>query len=305
VTCHAGRGHPVLSSCGSAVGPPEEASGIMILVTGATGNVGRPLTAELVARGEQVRAVTRHPRSAGLPAGVEAVAEPDLRGVTALFVNPRALGDGAGALVLAARSAGVERIVGLAAANVDDDPARQPSRFRGDRNREVEQAVTTSGGAWVSLRPAVFAANAIGMWGAALQAGDAVHGPYAAAVAVPVDERDVAAVAAVALTSAVLDGTRPVLTGPEALDQAQMLEHLGTALGRSLRFVEVPPDAARAALVAQGFPDGFADAWLAMQAAAVVTPPRPTGEVQRILGRPPRSFTAWATDRAAAFGRAA
>jgi uncharacterized protein YbjT (DUF2867 family) len=287
------------------VGPPEEASEIMILVTGATGNVGRPLTAELVGRGEHVRAVTRHPRRARLPAGVEAVAEPDLRGVTALFVNPRAVGDAAADLVAAARAAGVERIVGLSAANVDDDPGRQPSRFRGDRNREVEQAVTGSGGVWVSLRPAVFAANTIGLWGAALRAGDVVHGPFAGAVSVPVDERDVAAVAAVALTSGVLDGTRPVLTGPEALDQEEMLVRLGTALGRPLRFVEVPPQVARAALVAQGFPEGFADAWLAMQAATAQTPPRPTGEVERILGRPPRSFAVWVAEHAAAFRRAA
>ena len=69
------------------------------------------------------------------------------------------------------------KLVALSAINADDDFSRQPSRFRGDRNKEVEQLCIDSGLAWVSLRPAVFVTNFVGMWSAQIRAGDIVGGP--------------------------------------------------------------------------------------------------------------------------------
>src|ERR1700739_3109196 len=115
-----------------------------IVVTGATGNVGRPLVSELAAAGARVRAVTRAPQTAGFPDGVEAVSSlaDALAGASAVFLNSRALGpnlsDLADVVALAKRS-GVTKLVALSAINADDDFSRQPSRFRGDRNKEVEQ----------------------------------------------------------------------------------------------------------------------------------------------------------------------
>ncbi len=132
-----------------------------ILVTGATGNIGRPLVMLLAAKGMHVRAVSRDPVRAALPAGVEAVesAIAGVAGSRAVFLNSRALQDDLGGTVEAAREAGVGRLVALSAINADDDFARQPSRVRGDRNKEVEELAVGSGLEWVSLRQTVFASN--------------------------------------------------------------------------------------------------------------------------------------------------
>jgi len=169
-----------------------------IVVTGATGNVGRPLVSELAAAGVPVRAVTRSPQTAGFPQGVEAVnsassAIDALAGASAVFLNSRALGPDLSELtdiVALAKRSGVTKLVALSAINADDDFSRQPSRFRGDRNKEVEQVAIDSGLDWVSLRPAVFASNFVGMWSAQIRAGDVVGGPYAAASAAPIVESD-------------------------------------------------------------------------------------------------------------------
>lgn len=126
----------------------------MILVTGATGTVGRPLTDLLLGEGAKVHAVTRDPRAAELPAGVEIVAAdparpdtvaPFLEGVTALFLNPRAVGTAAPELLALAKTQGARRVVALSAINVDDELDHKPSRFRGDRNRKVEDAAIAGG----------------------------------------------------------------------------------------------------------------------------------------------------------------
>lgn len=274
----------------------------MILVTGATGNVGRPLVEFLTRLGDEVRAVSRDPR-ANLPDGVEAVtADPSapetldaaLEGVDAVFVNPRAVGTAADAFVALAEKRGVRRAVVLAANNVDDDPARQPSRHRGDYNRETEQAVTASGLEWVSLRPTVFAGNTIGVWAAQLQSGDVIHGPYARASAAAVDERDLAEVAAHALRRDDLLGERLELTGPESLTQDDMVAAVGAAIGRSLRYQEVPADDARQAMIARGIPLPFVDAYLLFQRDAARGPARTTEVVSEVLGRPAGTFAAWA-----------
>src|SRR6202171_1153537 len=123
-----------------------------ILVTGATGNVGRPLVAQLAAAGVEVRAVTRQPETARFPAGVKAVGTraEGLPGASAVFLTSRALGDELEPLVARARREGVTRLVALSAINADDDFSRQPSRYRGDRNKEADQLASESGLEWVS-----------------------------------------------------------------------------------------------------------------------------------------------------------
>jgi uncharacterized protein YbjT (DUF2867 family) len=286
----------------------------MILVTGATGIIGRPLVDLLVDRGAKVRAITRDLRAAGLPIGVEVVegdpSKPDtiapvLDGVTGLFINPRSVGLAAGDLLALARQRGVQRVVALSATNVDDDPARQPSRFNGDRNKEVEKAVTDSGLAWTALRVGYFATNTM-MWAGQIRAGDVVRGPYAASTgpaggAAAIDPRDVAAVAAHALLTDDLGGRRPVLTGPQSLTQAEMVAAIGKAIGRPLRYQEIPPQAARQGMIGLGFPEAFVDAYLALLAETVGKPALVTDEVDEVLGRPARTLGQWAADHAAAF----
>ncbi len=269
-----------------------------IVVTGATGNVGRPLVAELAAAGARVRALTRTPQSARFPDGVEAFGsvEEALPGAEAVFLNSRALGDRLASVIDECRRAGVTKLVALSAINADDDFSRQPSRFRGDRNLEVERLAVDSGLDWVSLRPSVFATNFAGMWSAQLRAGDVVAGPYAAASAAPIVESDIAAVAARALLTEDLAGQRVPLTGPQAFTNAELIDVIGAVLGRPLRYKEIPDHQVRARFLAIGFTAEFADAYIAMLRETLDKPALVTHEVEKILGQPATPFGQWVDD---------
>ena len=263
-----------------------------ILVTGATGNVGEPLVTQLVDAGATVRAVTRRPDAATFPGGVQTIgsAAAGLDGASAVFLNSRALGDELESLVKSARLAGVTRLVALSAINADDDFSQQPSRFRGDRNLEVEQLAIESGLEWVSLRPTVFATNFIGMWAAQIRAGDVVAGPFADASTAPIVERDIASVAAHALLTDELVGHKIPLTGPQALTNTQLVEVIGAVLGRSLSYREIAAQEVRQRFISMGFAAEFADAYIALLATTVGKPALVTHDVEKILGRPPESF---------------
>ncbi|OHU88405.1 NAD(P)H-binding protein [Mycobacterium talmoniae] len=268
---------------------------MIIVVTGATGNVGRPLVTALADAGAKVRAVTRHPAAAGLPAQVEVVASTAeaLPGASAVFLNSRALIGQLPDMVDLATRSGVAKLVALSALNADDDFSRQPSRFRGDRNKEVEQLAVDSGLAWVSLRPSVFATNFVGMWAGQIRAGDIVTGPYAAASTAPIVENDIAAVAAHALLTDDLVGQKIPLTGPQAFTNTELLAVIAEALHRPLRYQEVPADAVRQRFITIGLPAEFADAYTALLAATVDTPALVTHEVEKILCRPAETFAHW------------
>jgi uncharacterized protein YbjT (DUF2867 family) len=269
-----------------------------VVVTGATGNVGRPLVAELAEAGIDVRAVTRRGGTADFPPGVTSFhsALAAVPGADAVFLNSRALGDGMATTVAAARAAGVTRLVALSAINADDDFSRQPSRFRGDRNKEVDLLAAGSGLEWISLRPTVFASNFAGMWAAQIRAGDVVGGPYGSASTAPIADADISAVAAHALLTDDLLDRRVPLTGPEALTNTEMVEAIGTALRRPLRYREAPPDVVRERFTGLGFGAEFADAYMAMLAETVDRPALVTHDVEEILDRPATSFGRWVSD---------
>ncbi len=283
----------------------------LILVTGATGTIGRPLIDALVEEGADVRAVTRNPRAADLPAEVEIVEgdpsrpetiAPFLEGVTGLFLNPRAVGeDAAGELLALAQEHGVKRVVVLSAINVDDAPDEQPSRYNGDRNKEVEEAAVASGLEWVSLRPNSFAANTLLSWGAQIRAGDTVRGPYAVSAESLTHERDVAGVGVRALLSDGLAGSKLELTGPQSLTQEEMVVIIGDVIGRPLRYEEVPPEAVAQGMVRRGLPEPFVGALMARYAGGVGRPAPVTGGVEKVLGRPALAYAEWVADHADAF----
>ncbi|BBZ42162.1 NmrA family NAD(P)-binding protein [Mycobacterium conspicuum] len=274
-----------------------------IVITGATGNVGRPLVAELAAAGAPVRAVTRTPKTARFPAGVEVVgsAAEALSGASAVFLNSRALGEALPVFVAECVRAGVTKLVALSAINADDDFSLQPSRFRGDRNKEVESLAMDSGLSWVSLRPSAFATNFAGMWSAQIRAGDVVTGPYAQASSAPIVESDISAVAARALLTDELVGQRVTLTGPQALTNSELTEVIGAVLGRALRYQEAPPDVVRQRFIGLGFPAEFADAYIKMLAETLDQPALVTSDVEKILGRPALSFAHWVAEHRAVF----
>jgi uncharacterized protein YbjT (DUF2867 family) len=282
----------------------------MLFVTGATGTIGRPLIDLLTNESAEVRAVTRNPLTAGLPADVEVVegdpSRPDtiapfLEGVTALFLHPRAVGIPAVDLLALARERGVKRVVTLSAMNVDDDLDEQPSRYRGDRNKEVEDAAVGSGLEWVSLRAGSFADNTLRAWGAQIRAGDVVRGPYATFAEAPIHERDLAGVGVRALLTDELVGRRLELTGPQSLTHEEMVAIIGEVIGRPLRYQEIPPEAAKQGMVQHGFPEPFVEALMARYARGVGQAAPLTDEVETILGRPARTYAEWVADHAAAF----
>jgi uncharacterized protein YbjT (DUF2867 family) len=287
----------------------------MILVTGATGTIGRPLIDLLAGEGAEVLAVTRNPQAAGLPADVEVVegdpSRPDaiapfLEGVTALFLHPRAVGEAAaGELLALAQEQGVKRVVVLSAINVDDDLAEQPSRYNGDRNKEVEDAAVGSGLGWVSLRASSFATNTLLMWGAQIRAGDVVRGPYATFAEALIHERDLAGVGARALLTDELVGRRLELTGPQSLTHEEMVAIIGDVIGRPLRYEEIPPETVKQGMVQRGFPEPFVEALMARYARGIGQPAPVTGEVEKILGRPAHTYAQWVADHADAFRAAA
>lgn len=284
---------------------------MIIAITGATGNIGRPLVAELAAAGARVRAITRTPNTVDFPDGVEQVRSlaEALPGTSAVFLNSRALpqrnAEGLAKVVAQCKAAGVTKLVALSAINADDDFARQPSRFRGDRNREVEQAAVESGLQWVSLRPSVFASNFTGMWAGQLRAGDVVAGPYAAASMAPIVDDDISAVAARALLTDELVGRKIPMTGPHALTNRELVDVIGTVLQRPLRHHELPPELVRQRFTGSGFSAEFADAYVAMLAASLDSPALVTHEVEKVLGRPPLAFAEWVARHRADFTRQA
>lgn len=282
----------------------------MILITGATGTVGRPLVTALVERGLRVRALTRDPSRARFPAGVEVVggdpsrpASIDLTGVRAVFLNSTAIRESCGAFAAHAKASGVSRLVALAAYNLEQPLALQPSRYIGDRNRECEAAVESSGLEWASLRPQVYASMAVPLWAGQLQLGDTVDWPYADFKEAVVDPRDVAEVAAHALVHDDLLGRKPVLTGPEALTQARMVEVIAEVTGRPLRYRESALVEFASRVAAMGLPPELAASFIARFAAFDGSEPELTDEVPEILGRPARSYRDWIDDHAAAFTR--
>ncbi|WP_433430166.1 NAD(P)H-binding protein [Nonomuraea sp. CA-141351] len=282
-----------------------------ILVTGATGALGRPLVELLVAEGAAVRAVSRAPHDAGLPAGVQVVeGDPSrpgtlarhLDGVTAVFLHSRVIGESADELLALAEEGGATRVVALSATNVDDPLDEQPSRYRGDRNKESEAAAIASGLSWTSLRAGPFASNSVQAWAPQIRMGDTVRYVAASFRESPLDDRDLVEVAAHALLTDDLAGRKVELTGPQSLSHEEMVTVIGEAIGRPLRFQEVPPEVLEQGMVRNGMPETFVRGLLARYIRNVPEPV--TEEVAKILGRPARTFAEWAADHAGLFARA-
>ncbi|MEW2353351.1 NmrA family NAD(P)-binding protein [Spirillospora sp. NPDC029432] len=272
----------------------------MILVTGATGTVGRPLVERLAAAGHKVRALSRTPATARMPAGVEVAPTADLPldGITSIFVNPAAFWTGLGDLLPRAAGHGVRRVVllsSLAAADEDD-----PDNTIGLHHLEVEREIEASGLEWTFVRPGAFASNTLS-WAAQIRATGTVSGAYARAQFAPIHEADIAAVAFEALTTDTLIGARPLLTGPESLSQSDQARLIGEAIGRPVRYEEISPEAAVEAMTAEHIPPAVAESLIRIQADSVDRPADISPEVERITGSPARTYAQWATDHTTDF----
>ncbi|GAB7188483.1 hypothetical protein ATKI12_8314 [Kitasatospora sp. Ki12] len=276
-------------------------------MTGASGTVGRHLVPRLTAAAVRVRALTRDPERAKEQAGElvrgdlrdpESVAAA-ARGATAAFlVWPFPTVDGAEETV-AALAGQVGRVVYLSSAAVRDVPGAGP-QSPGRPDGEIEAMLVRSRVRHTVLRPYGFAANAL-RWAAEIRAEGVVRDYGGAAGLNPVDERDIAEVAARVLTGDGHDGARYVLTGPEALTRAEQVRIIGEAAGRPTRWEEIPRGAARERMLADGWPASIADGALDFLHARIGDPEPVTDTVRRVTGRRPRGFRDWAAEHAARF----
>ncbi|MFJ7998787.1 NAD(P)H-binding protein [Streptomyces sp. NPDC096310] len=279
----------------------------MILVTGATGNIGGALVRELrVAGAGPVHGLTRDPvraRAAGLPDGVEAVhgdlaraesLRPALKGVRALFLVSRVGPDAE--ILAAAREAGVERVVLVSSITALTHPHLGPAR----ENLAVERSLRDSGLAWTVLRPTQFASNTL-LWAGAIRARETVRVPFADVGLPTIHPADIASVARAALTGAGHDGRTYELTGPAPITPRQQIGALAAVLGRDVAYAETGRREAHRRL-ALLLGDEAADAVLDVTGGDVNDELlRVRDTVERITGTPARTFRQWAGENAAAF----
>ncbi|MFF7856893.1 NAD(P)H-binding protein [Streptomyces sp. NPDC007904] len=275
----------------------------MIVVTGATGNVGRALVERLVTGGQPVRAVSRRDAErTALPAGVE-VTRPESAGLfdgaVKLFLHVQATGDRMGIVLDKARAAGVRHVVMLSSGIIQEGADEtHPIHMRHAR---AEQLVRDSGLKWTFLRPNAFSANAL-QWAGQIREGDTVRGPFADAVSAPIHEDDIAAVAERSLLDAGHEGAVHRLTGPGAVTNAGQVAAIGRVIGRDLTYFEIPVAEAEAAFFPE-LPRQTVRAVLKSFAAMVGSRPEITSTVEEVTGRPARTFAEWAEDHRADFAR--
>jgi uncharacterized protein YbjT (DUF2867 family) len=274
----------------------------MILVTGATGNVGGELVQALVAGGHPVRAVARNPASAAFPDAVDVaaadLADPDtmataLAGVRQVFLLGAFATTG---LLRTVRDAGVEHVVLLTSRCV---VGGKPDNAITGMWLDAEAAVQGSGVAWTILRPSGFHANAL-RWLPELRQGDVVRAPWPDVAIASIDPADIAAVAATVLTEPGHEHTAPMLSGPEPLTPAEQVATLAEVLRRPLRYEPLSDQDARARMQADT-PAPVIDAFFRFFTDGEYDDSPVVDTVDELTGRPPRTFAQWARDHAHAF----
>lgn len=282
-----------------------------MLVTGATGRIGRTVIGRLLDAGVPVRALTRRPEQAAtLPANVEVFTgdltapeslRPALNGAGAVFLVWTAPPQTAPAVV-EQLAANVQRVVFLSSPHQTPHPFFQQPNAMAALHADIERHLAISRLDSTIIRPGMLASNALAWWAPMIRAGQAVRWPHGAAETAPIDDRDVAAAAARTLYQDGYVGGDYVLTGPESLTQADQVEIIGDVSGRRIAFEETAPDEFRSRSEGTA-PTPVIDMLLAAWKAAVGQPAYITTAVADILGRPPRTFRQWAADHADAFSQ--
>jgi uncharacterized protein YbjT (DUF2867 family) len=281
----------------------------MLLLTGATGNVGRCLVDELAQQRVKFRILVRDPgRGADLPERAERVVADLSRpetlprafdGVDRLFLLTPGIGlDHTTNAVAAARAAGIRQIVHLSSVNVLGDPMPAMGRWHHER----EQTIRATGIPATFLRPGGFMTNAFD-WLPTIREGGYVLDPIGPGRYAPIDPADIAAVAALTLTQDGHGDAEYILTGRDLLTVTEQVHILAAATGREIeiRPIVTPAEAVRSRFP-HGAPPALADAIVeGFHLMRADTTGFRTDTVQRLLGRAPTSFADWCRRNASAF----
>jgi uncharacterized protein YbjT (DUF2867 family) len=279
-----------------------------VLVIGATGNVGRHVVEQLVARGVRVRALTRNPKLANLPPEVDLargdLAAPELdesvlKDISAAFLVWALPATNSFPYVLDLLAKHARRIVFLSSSAIRDDLAEQPNLIA-RAHAEIEGGIASAASEWTFLRPDGFASNAINWWGAQIRRGDVVRWPYGNAAMAPIHEKDMAAVAVHALLENGHHGRKYVLTGPESLTFAQQVQIIADVIGRRLQFEELSREAARQQFPGSP-PPAFVEVLLDVFSSLTEKSAEVSPTVAEVTGAPAHSFREWVADHVADF----
>jgi uncharacterized protein YbjT (DUF2867 family) len=271
-----------------------------ILVTGATGNVGRHVVERLLRAGVHVRALTRNPADANLPDTVEAVQGdlecPDtlpaaFEDVERMYLLP--VPATATEVAELAKKAGVRRIVVLSSASAPWEAKYHP---RGLYYLLVERAVEDAGFEWTHIRPTGYMLSSLS-WAKTIRAEGVVRAPFGAAAYPHVHEADVAEVAMAALLEDGHVGKKYIVSGPEPITQIEQARAIGAAIGRDIRFEELTPEQARK-LWSKFMPAADIDVELMILEESVNKPVKVRKTFEQVTGRPGRTFAQWATEHA-------
>lgn len=273
----------------------------MLLVTGATGQVGRHVVRSLVTAGHEVRALSRNPETARFPGEVEALqgdltrpesVGPALAGVDSLYLlvcgqEPEILDE--------ARKAGVQRVVLLSSLAVESRPGNAIAL----RHQRAENAAREAGIPWTFLRPGQFASNVL-QWAPEIRARGVVQAPFANVALPTIHPADIADVAVAALTGDGHTGAVYPLSGPELITPVEQARTIGRVLEREITFVELTQQQARQRMLAYA-PAVIADAVLDAIGNSGERDTRVLPTVEKVTGRAPRTFEQWARDNVEAF----
>jgi uncharacterized protein YbjT (DUF2867 family) len=219
----------------------------VILITGATGNIGRELVPLLMEKGERVCVLVRDEgKAASLFGKADLVIgdldrpetlPPAMQGVDKLFlVTPDT--KQVTHLLKAAKAAGVKHVVKVS--TIEADRSLGPGKW----HRQQEELIKSTGLAWTMLRPTMMMVNTIEWWGETIKSQNAVYFPGGSGRVSPVDARDVARVAFAVLTESCHEGKVYELTGPQSLTIGEMVETLASVLKKPIQYRDVPVFAA-------------------------------------------------------------
>jgi len=277
----------------------------LILVTGATGTVGAEVVKQLIDNRQQVRVLVRDPAKARSFGSSVEVTHADLSVPDALIpafagVEKAFVGVSVGPDLArwesnafeAAKAAGVQHVVKLSGRHLDAD--FMAGARLAQVHTESEQRLRASGIAWTVLRPGWFASNVL-MWRVMEQGG--LFLPAGGGRDVPIDPRDIAAVAVKALTMPGHAGKTYEITGPEFLTYAEMIRKVAIATGKPVAYVDTPEATVREGMLAAGINPEMVNSFMQYFSgvkAGKIYPP--TTVADEVLGRPPRTFDEWLWD---------